>query len=463
MEPGSNERKEPSEGSKGHIKTEGLPSGGGSSPWSCKINQLHIQRQSPCHPVRIQALHSHPVRLFRTVISEAVNTKLWDEWESIYTNLFNENHEEDARTFYEAHKEKMLLGAEVLWEEKLSYYDLMEIKVSEGTASFNSELQNDPIDPESATFNPEWFDYYEPELMDFSSPEFVFVGANDPSLGKNKKSDTSSIINLATVVPSTTGEQDYKWLGQMPGMREWIGEREVQALAAYDYLIKNKKFEMTIGVPRDDIEDDKYGVYTPLFSNMGEAAALHPDELVFGAMMSGFNEKCYDGLSFFNTAHKVGDATYSNRSNKKLSRESYMEGRSSIMSIKGDKGKSLKLVPDLLVVPPALEETARLILEADQIDGTTNVLKGTAKLHVEPALAEHPEDWFLLCTNRFLKPFIYQLRKKIKFTSLTRDTDENVFMLDEYLYGADGRSNAGYGFWQMAYGSTGEVEAQAQG
>jgi len=36
-------------------------------------------------------------------------------------------------------------------------------------------------------------------------------------------------------------------------------------------------------------------------------------------------------------------------------------------------------------------------------------------------------------------------------------------MLDEYLYGADGRSNAGYGFWQMAYGSAGEVEAQAQG
>ena len=42
------------------------------------------------------------------------------------------------------------------------------------------------------------------------------------------------------------------------------------------------------------------------FSNMGEAAALHPDELVFGAMMEGFTAKCYDGLSFFNEAHKVG-------------------------------------------------------------------------------------------------------------------------------------------------------------
>lgn len=108
----------------------------------------------------------YKTRKYRAVISEAVNTKLWDEWEGIYTNLFNENHEEDARTFYEAHEEEMLLGAEVLWEEKLSYYDLMEIKVSEGTASFNSELQNDPIDPENATFNPEWFDYYEPELME---------------------------------------------------------------------------------------------------------------------------------------------------------------------------------------------------------------------------------------------------------------------------------------------------------
>ena len=47
------------------------------------------------------------------------------------------------------------------------YYDLIVIKVTEGEASFNSELQNDPIDPEMTTFNEEWFDYYEPENMDF--------------------------------------------------------------------------------------------------------------------------------------------------------------------------------------------------------------------------------------------------------------------------------------------------------
>ena len=35
----------------------------------------------------------------------------------------------------------MLAGTEVLWEAKLSYYDLMCIRISEGESSFNSELQ----------------------------------------------------------------------------------------------------------------------------------------------------------------------------------------------------------------------------------------------------------------------------------------------------------------------------------
>lgn len=139
----------------------------------------------------------YKVRKYRAVNSFAVNEKLWEKWESIYINLFNENHEEDARSFYEANEEAMLEGTDVLWEEKLSYYDLMVIKVSEGEASFNSELQNNPVDPDNATFNPEWNDYYEPEQYDFKSAEFIIIGANDPSLGKNKKSDTSAIISLA--------------------------------------------------------------------------------------------------------------------------------------------------------------------------------------------------------------------------------------------------------------------------
>lgn len=134
---------------------------------------------------------------YRGVISFANDTTLWSAWEAIYTNLGNDNRQIDARNFFEANKPDMLLGTEVLWEEKLSYYDLMIIKVSEGDASFNSEIQNDPIDPDNCTFNEEWFDYYNEEELDFANSRYLFIGANDPSLGKNQKSDTSSIIVLA--------------------------------------------------------------------------------------------------------------------------------------------------------------------------------------------------------------------------------------------------------------------------
>lgn len=134
---------------------------------------------------------------YRGVISFSDNHKLWGAWEALYNDLENERRQEDARAFFEAKKEEMLEGTEVLWEAKLSYYDLMVIKLSEGEASFNSEIQNDPIDPDSCTFNEEWFDFYDESLINFADPEFIIVGSNDPSLGKNKKSDTSSIIAIA--------------------------------------------------------------------------------------------------------------------------------------------------------------------------------------------------------------------------------------------------------------------------
>lgn len=136
-------------------------------------------------------------RKYRAVIADSLHPELWEAWEKIYTNLFNDSHEADAEAFFEANKEEMLEGTQVLWEAKLPYYKLMKMKVDEGTASFNSELQNDPIDPDNADFNEEWFVYYEDGEVDFKDPKFLFIGGNDPSLGKNAKADTSSIITLA--------------------------------------------------------------------------------------------------------------------------------------------------------------------------------------------------------------------------------------------------------------------------
>jgi len=113
---------------------------------------------------------------------------------------------------------------------------------------------------------------------------------------------------VATSVPSTTGAEEYGWLGQFPKMREWVGERVVNGLQTHGYTIKNKEFELTVGMKRTRIEDDSYGVFTPMMTEMGQSAGEFPDELVFGILNAGRVEKCYDGKPFFSTTHKVLDA-----------------------------------------------------------------------------------------------------------------------------------------------------------
>lgn len=117
---------------------------------------------------------------------------------------------------------------------------------------------------------------------------------------------------VATLVPSSTRSEEYGWLGQFPRLREWIGDRQIKAMAQFAYTIKNKSYEGTVGVDRDDISDDQYGVYRPLFAELGFAASVHPDELVYGLLAAGFTTLCYDGQYFFDTDHPVGSGTVSN-------------------------------------------------------------------------------------------------------------------------------------------------------
>ncbi|GLO70566.1 hypothetical protein MACH17_20830 [Phaeobacter inhibens] len=108
-------------------------------------------------------------------------------------------------------------------------------------------------------------------------------------------------------VPSTQKEQKYGWLGKIPNVREWIGARAVQNLSQHDYAIKEKPWELTIGVDRDDIETDNLGIYGMLFTEMGQSTGSKWDMLVFEALKNGFVDECYDGQPYFDTDHPVLD------------------------------------------------------------------------------------------------------------------------------------------------------------
>lgn len=265
---------------------------------------------------------------------------------------------------------------------------------------------------------------------------------------------------IAMEVPSSGSEEDYAWLGDMPNMREWVGERVVKEIEEKMYSIRNETYEATVAVPVERVADDQYGLYGTNMERMGEAAKKWADQLVFNRLTKGFNEKCYDGQSFFSASHPVGNKSVSNRSNKPLNVANYAEARSALMAFTNDEGEPLGIVPNLLVVPPQLEETARRILKSDLIvNGAateSNPWKDSAEVLVVPRLATYPKMWFLMQTDGVLKPLIWQIREEANFQALTDPNSENVFKEKKFLFGTSARGNAGFGLWQMAFGSTGE-------
>lgn len=110
---------------------------------------------------------------------------------------------------------------------------------------------------------------------------------------------------IAMTVPSASRDETYAWLGMFPQLREWIGQRQVNNLKAHGFTIANRKFESTISVKREDIADDRLGVFRPLVAEMGQSAKRHPDELIFSLLASGFTAPCFDGGTFFDSDHPV--------------------------------------------------------------------------------------------------------------------------------------------------------------
>ena len=191
---------------------------------------------------------------------------------------------------------------------------------------------------------------------------------------------------ITMTVPSSTAANEYGWMGKFPRVREWIGDRVVQNIELHDYTIKNRDFELTLGVNRNHIEDDNIGIYNPLFSEMGHAAATFPDELIWALLKAGFVTLCYDGQYYFDTDHPVLDE-------------------------KGD------------------------------VYSVSNFSGGAG-----PA-------WYLIDATRAIKPIVWQTRKPFKLVRKDREEDDNVFSKKEFVYGVDGRCNAGFGFWQLAHAS----------
>lgn len=104
---------------------------------------------------------------------------------------------------------------------------------------------------------------------------------------------------------STTREETYPWMKDIPGFRPWAGDRVVNNIGAHSFTIRNVSFEQTVGVDRENFEDDQLGTYATLFKALGEEAAVFPDRLVFEFLKTADSVPCYDGQYLCDTDHPI--------------------------------------------------------------------------------------------------------------------------------------------------------------
>jgi len=279
---------------------------------------------------------------------------------------------------------------------------------------------------------------------------------------------------IATVVQSETTEEVYPMVAEIPQFREWLGDRIAHDIATYDYKLTNRDFELTLKLPRNKVRDDRYGIWmqttVPMIAQNGKRK---PALLVRDQLRAGHTTRCYDGQYFFDASHPVskfpgGGFTGVTQQNywsgsKALNYANYQSVRATMMAYKGESGEALGITPNLLIVPPQLEDLGKAIVQSDtiapnvlgaaaatQVGGQTNIYKGSAELLVLPDLAADATTWYLLDTSKPIKPLIYQRRTDVVLVAQFNPNDESVYRRKEFEWGADFSGAAGVALWFLA-------------
>jgi len=271
----------------------------------------------------------------------------------------------------------------------------------------------------------------------------------------------SNVAMIASILKSDSDYETYGFLGELPQVREFLAERQVVGLQDASYIVRNRTWESTLGVKREDLEDDKLGALPVRIGEMAANAKQHAMTLLAETLAAGDSTNCYDGTPFFYDSHPARGQqtavqdnllTGSGTSVSNLSTDLAL-GKARLKRQLDEGGKPFRSSWGKIVVcaPPELEHSFQSILnpEATMISNSSNVQRGEYELLIMPELT-NASDWYMLHVGGVLKPLILQERKPVEFTAMDSSTDEAFFMRGIAMYGTYGRYAGAYGMWQDA-------------
>lgn len=257
------------------------------------------------------------------------------------------------------------------------------------------------------------------------------------------------VVDIALVMPVTGAATVHPWLEQIRGIKEWVGDRLISNITLGKLTVTNRDFENTVSVPRNDIEDDQYGVYTPLIGMMGADAESLWIRLAIEALLS--NGNWADGNPILCSGRKLGQSTITNAVTTALTRVAVEAGLAAMRGQTLHGGEPGEASPRYLVVGPALEATAKAIVEAEIIAGGADDKVGISntsparslKVRVsERIVGTAANQWYITGEKGGVPGLVVQQRKPAILTRKDRDEDDNTFLQNKFLYGVHARGEA---------------------
>lgn len=278
----------------------------------------------------------------------------------------------------------------------------------------------------------------------------------------------SWINSLAMQFSSDQESETYRWLGQVPAMREWIGGRLAKPLRDDGVTLINKPWEATLEIPLDWMMRDKTGQIQVRINELAARAQSHWADLLTTLIVAGETATCYDGQAFFDTDHAEGSSgTQDNDLAVNIGtttaptvaemQTAILSATQQLLGFKDDQGQPLNAAARrfVVMVPVPFLGAAAGALGSSVIASTDSAIKAVTNLGgfgfdlaINPRLT-WTEKFAVFRADGNVKPFIKQEEEGVKVAAVAEGS-ELEFNERMHRYGVSAKRNVGYGYWQHA-------------
>ena len=213
------------------------------------------------------------------------------------------------------------------------------------------------------------------EALEPGIREWFFMGANRrPSM----------IPQIFNIINSTKYQEHFSGFGTI-GSDMWDTFRKSRQIPSarldtgYKTTFTNQSYIVDLPIDADFLADYQYQQIIQQATQLGDSASLKREVDAASVFANAFDSNFIgaDGVALCSDSHPSGPSNTANTQDNSfalsLSATNVETVRQAMMDFRDDKNQRVSVMPNLLIVPPELENTAKEIVESElQVDSAQN-------------------------------------------------------------------------------------------